>query len=384
LKNYVISHDRIWLSNAAPVLGMLTYYAAYKWDSSPKWQILFIVSAVILPQFHMSAPVLWIGAVALILLKKNRKISIATVLYALLICIVIYSPYIYHEILHNFSNTIAILNKGGGRESAANLFWIPLKVFGNGILFSSSEIGYHFSRGYWGGFNYGEYYFSVKGLNRFFMNNGPLLSLITIFTVLLSTMSWVTTLGSMTSSFIKAIKSRDIRSVSSEHKVTLSFLVSLTAGAFLLIIAKKPYYPHYINLLMPLLIIPVALFLDTITKKLKEKEGYIAVTAIVVIIMISMASNSMRYYLNIDALNGLDNTIEMTEKALKEKSRISLKFRHFNNSSSWRALARSYFNKPLKLDRNAKVKYIINNDKRRQKSKNRFYFGGIVVEKNSN
>jgi len=197
-------------------------------------------------------------------------------------------------------------------------------------------------------------------------------------------MSWVTTLGSMTSSFIKAIKSRDIRSVSSEHKVTLSFLVSLTAGAFLLIIAKKPYYPHYINLLMPLLIIPVALFLDTITKKLKEKEGYIAVTAIVVIIMISMASNSMRYYLNIDALNGLDNTIEMTEKALKEKSRISLKFRHFNNSSSWRALARSYFNKPLKLDRNAKVKYIINNDKRRQKSKNRFYFGGIVVEKNSN
>jgi hypothetical protein len=338
----VLYGDRIWLSCVAPVWGTALFYFAHRAKESAAAQGAFVFFALVCPQLHMSAPIVWIAAAVLLFFARPARISRRAVAIGTALAVVAYAPAIYWELTHGFGNTVAILEKSGGNVEPGELWKSPFRVLGSAILFGSSEIGYHFARGYWTAFDEGKYYVPA----RYFAEHG-LWAVANIFSVVFSLAAW-----------IAAVRAIERPRSSLEHRLVLALLAALAAAALLILVARKAYFPHYANLLMPLALAPVAFAAD---RMFARRWWRPVAAALIAVTVVAMAASSIRYYLRVDRLNGLAATTAMVARVLSEPGPFRVDFEGFHNKFAWELLANGIHGRALPADGRAPVHFRVKN-----------------------
>jgi hypothetical protein len=147
--------DRVWNPNAFLVVEILTLLAAVKLRERPDsaWAAVLPVAALILPQLHSSAPVVWLALVPLAwgnVRRWNRRWLLAGVTIAALL----YIPLAIHEAQTGFGNARAFLAEtlGGHKKAAgANTSFLLAPLYC--LRFLTLDVTYHELSGYWGGLN---------------------------------------------------------------------------------------------------------------------------------------------------------------------------------------------------------------------------------------
>lgn len=361
----VLYGDRIWLSCVAPVWGAIILYAATRLDD-PRMQGVLVFFALTCPQLHMSAPIVWAsalvlawatprparpdGAARLVVSKKAVAIAVVLVLLA-------YAAPIYNELRTSFSNTRAILSEGGGKEPWDVVAVTPLKVLGYAVLSATSEIGYHFETGYWRPFKESEAYFSARGMAAWWGRHGALWGSLTLLTVLVSVIAWVAGWVRLA----RAIRARKTAPLPLDAGVMLALTVGLLAAMALMMGSKKGFFPHYTNLLMPLMVWPVVVLIDAALDRARAIAARGLGAVVLALTMLAMASASARYYLEIDRRNGLDATAAMVETVMTGPQPVEVHFDGFYNRFAWEMLANTGYKRGLPLGSPPAVRYQVRN-----------------------
>ncbi len=355
----ILYSDRIWGSCVVPAWGALALYATHRSRDSTAWQgILLFVSAV-LPQLHLSVPVLWLVCIVLLILRPPKKIGYKALGIASALTVLAYAPPLIAELTSGFANSQAILAKGGGAETVDYALLNPLRVLGYMVLYGSGEIGYHFARGYWGGgFDNAGAYFSSPGWARFFAQNGLLMGALGIISIGLSLIAWTYSLGGMFKELWLAFKARSRAQLSLDRALTAALFVGFVGGGVLLFVAKKRFFPHYANILMPIALWPVASALDRAfdRPRLRPVAG-----AAILCSLAFMAHSIVGYYTKVDSLNGMANTLSMVKAVLQDDSKRKISFTHFNNRYAWNVVAKLMYGQPLRADSRAPVRWVVDN-----------------------
>ncbi len=350
----VLYADRIWGSCVVPVWGTLALYGALRAKERPAWQGVVLFLCLVLPQLHLSVPVLWLAVLVIVLLRRPEKWSKWSLGVGLALAVLIYLPPLSSELRHDFANFRTMLAKSGGAEPWEVVKKLPSQVFGYAVGYASAEIGYHFNRGYWGGgFDDWAAYGSVAGWKKWANFHGGWAPLLAI-SLLLALWGWMAALVRTGRQLRQA--TQDKTPVRLEAVLTLAILVGLAVGVALMMGAKKRYFPHYANILMPLALWPVVASLDAAWAKYRWLVGpALAASALV------MVANCIRYYTQIDALNGLGPTLAMVDRVTQENGPVNLRFSHFYNQYAWAMLAENLYRRPLRVEARAPVSFTVNN-----------------------
>lgn len=370
----VLYADRIWLSCVAPVWGAAILYAATRLDE-PRMQGALLFFAATCPQLHMSAPIVWAAALALAWgTPRPLRLAWRPLALGALLVLAAYALPLWNELTHQFVNTRAILSEGGGKEPLDVVLVTPLKVLGYAMLSATAEIGYHFETGYWRTFKDGEAYFTARGVAAWWARHGALWASLTLLTVLVSMASWIYAALRL----VAAVRARrsSARTTGApaalglDDRVTLALAVGLVAAMALMMAAKKPFFPHYTNLLMPLLLWPVIIALDALlaraaaARELGLGRGVITrglVFLTLGLVTVAMASASARYYLEVDRRNGLDATAAMVETVMTGPTPVEVHFDGFYNRFAWEMLASTGYRRSLPLGAPAARRYYVRN-----------------------
>lgn len=358
----VLYADRIWLSCVAPVWGTATIYAASRAGSSARWLGAFVFLALVCPQLHMSAPVVWVVAAVLLVFEPPPRWSKAAIAAGTVLAVIAYAPAIHFELTHGFENTVAIATKGTGKLDLTGRLLAPLRVFGYAILYSTSEIGYHFARGYWSPFDEAGYYFTGAGARSWLRLHGISFAAGILVSVLAAFAAWGLALLELGRRMAEARRAGGIRSnLPFGPRLLLGMLLGLGVAAALMVVAKKEYFPHYTNLLMPLALWPLVQALDLALSRERLRAAALAILAISTA---SMMSSSARYYRDVDALNGLGPTLSMVERVMEDVVAgrpVGATFDGFHNAFAWQMIASTAYGRPLELRGDAKIRYRVHN-----------------------
>ncbi len=358
----VLYSDRIWGSCVVPILGSIAIYAAVRARDSGRWQTVLIAINLVLPQLHLSSPVLWIACGTIVLLRPPGRWNRRAVLAALAIVVIAYAPMGIAELASGFSNTRMIFAKAGGQEPWSKVVLIPLEMIGYAIFYGSAELSYHFGRGYWGGYDDLARYATVAGWTRWLDHEGPAIATLTILSIALSLALWIAALIGLSRHVGAAVRTRRREALRLEDVVFLGLLAGLAGGIALLVPAKKGYFPHYANVLMPMLLWPLALGFD-IARRSRLRPLVISLAAVSAA---AMLTNVFRYYRDVDGLNGLAITVDMVGEALAEGRPVDVQFEHFNNGYAWSLIARGVYGRDLPMQRGALVRWRVENGSRHE------------------
>ncbi len=356
----VLYGDRVWLSCAAPVWGTLLLHAAARVAEGPRWQAALVFLGLVCPQLHMSAPVVWASAGALVVLGPWPRWSWRALLVGVGLAVLAYGPPIYWELAHEFSNTRAILAQGGGKEGWDQLRLAPLRVFGYALLYGSADIAYHFGTGYWTRFDDVATYLSLAGWQRRMAGlEGRLWVGLGAASIAVAALGWGLALGGLAGRIRAAWGARDRAVLTPGDRVLVALGVGLLAAIALLVVAKKGYFPHYTNLLMPALLAPVALGLAALSGRGRSGRGL--ALGLVALSAVAMAGSTLRYYRQVDRLNGLDATRGMVARVLAEPGPYGLRFTGFYNLFAWQMLAQTEHRAPFAPVGHAPVQFVVHN-----------------------
>ncbi|MCC7383956.1 MAG: hypothetical protein IT384_19095 [Deltaproteobacteria bacterium] len=355
----VLYADRIWLSCVAPVWGTLLLYAATRLEA-PRWQGALVFLAVVCPQLHMSAPIVWGGVALMIALGPKivwrwRALAIGAAL-----AVLAYAPPIYWELTHGFTNTRAILSEGGGHQPWETVAQTPLKVALYALLYSTSEISYHFQTGYWRPFDDLAAYGTLAGWRTIGARLGASLTALDVFTVLLALGCWLVSLAALASRGWAAARAKSRSMLGPEQVLLCGLLTSLLLAMVLMMMSRKLYFPHYTNLLMPVLLFPVAAGLDRLVDRFPR--AYSLILGGLAASMLAMAVSTSRYYLEVDRKNGLEATLGMIDEVISGPAPIELRFDGFNNRFAWEMLANTKYKHPLRIEARAPVRWQVKNN----------------------
>ena len=339
----VLYGDRIWGSCVVPVWGCLALYAAARSRERPSWLGVLVFLALVLPQLHLSVPVLWGACAVIVVLRPPPRWPWRALAVGAGLTVVAYLPPLIAELNSGFANSQRILAHGGGAAPWSEALWSPVKVFGYALLYGSSEIGYHWARGYWGGgFSEAHAYFTTSGLSEWWLRHGPMLSMGHLISVALAAFGWMVGLGRAARGLLRRFRRNE--ALDFETVVTIGLVVGLAVGAALLIAARKTYFPHYANILMPVLLFPVVIGIDAGFDRPRLRWGLGAALAVS---MAAMAIGTHRYYAQIDGLNGLRASLSMVERVLAEPGPAKVRFAHFHNAYAWSRLAEGAYGRSL-------------------------------------
>jgi len=357
----VLYGDRIWLSCMAPVWGSLILYSAVRARDGAKWQAALLFFAATCPQIHMSAPIVWAGAVLLVLLNPPEKWSIRALGIGALLVIAAYGLPLHYELTHDFKNTRAILTHAGGKIDSSDAMKHPVRVLLYSVFYGSSEIGYHFGRGYWSKFDTIHSYLSLAGWRQLFAVQGLWWGGLNVISILVSVLGWVVSLIFAFRACVQALRSGSKVHLSPADRFCLAVVLALSCAAILLMLAKKGFFPHYANLLMPMVLYPIAAGIDRFLDWCDASWLRGVLWAGLACSVIGMAGSSFRYYQEVDRLNGLSVTRSLVAKVLAEDEPVDVRFEGFQNIFAWKMLAQVEHKKALPLSSSARVKYLIKN-----------------------
>lgn len=355
----VLYGDRVWASCLAPVLGALALFAAHRARVDARWIAVLVATSGLLPQVHLSAPLVWTAAGVLLALRGPRRGLARPALLGLAVVLVAYAPFALGELRSGFAHTRAILAHSGGGASGVEAWLAGARVFGYAWLYATGELGYHFARGYWGGgFDPLAAYGTAAGWAAWARAHGPLLGAAVAVSLGVAALGWLSFLAGVGRAALRAR-----RVVSADTAMGLAILAGLAAGAVLLVVANKAFYPHYANVLVPFALWPAASGLDRAYAALGRGLRALLVGAFLVALA-GMTANTVRYYQEVDALNGLRTTSILVERVLAEDGPVDVRFTHYRNGYAWRKLAAGHFGQPLELDPSAPVRFTVHNHTR--------------------
>ncbi len=353
----ILYGDRIWGSCVVPVWGCLALYAAARAKEQPAWLGALLFLAGVLPQLHLSVPVLWAACGILIWLRPPPRWPYRALLVGGLLALIAYLPYLVAEWQSGFSNTQKILAHSGGQAPWGDAWGAAGKVFLYAVFYGSSEAAYHWELGYWGGrFSELQAYLTSVGWQQWWTRHGLLLGLGHIVSVTLSAVGWGWGLSRAGQALISYLRTR--RSWSLETALSLALVAGLGVGAVLLLAARKTYFPHYANILMPVLLAPVVFGLDA---ALERRRLRWVVGPALAISVTAMLVGTVRYYRQVDGLNGLSATMAMVGRVLNEPS-AQVDFKFFRNGYAWQRIAQGVYGRSLPPNRPPPVTFTVHND----------------------
>lgn len=368
----VLYADRIWLSCVAPVWGTVTVYAAHRAPAGARWQAALVFLALVCPQLHMSAPIIWTVVAVLVMARPPQRWRPAALALGAGLAVLAYAPAIWGELTHDFANTRAILAEGGGHTAGLERAAAPLRVLGYAALYGTSEIGYHFARGYWTPFDEAALYFDPRGWARYLELHGAW-AIANVVSIAVALAAW----GAMTAALVRSLRAPSgagrglllrLNALDLDATLMLGLWAGLVTGAVLLFTARKPYFPHYTNLLMPLALWPVVSALDRVLglgalrggMRGRPRRALLGAAALAVIVA-GMLSSVVRYYRRVDALNGLAATLEMVDAAAQESTPIDVQFEGFGNGFAWQMVTNVAYHRELAIRPGAPVRYRVKN-----------------------
>lgn len=354
----ILYGSSIWLSSVAPAWATFLLFSASRVKDRTWAQGGLVFFLLTSPQFHMSSPIAWVVAAALVLARPPPRWSGPALAIGLTLAAVTYAPAIASELSTGFANTQAILTRGLGQEPWDRLAWSPVKVFGYAILMSTAEIGYHFARGYWtGGLRESEYYFSSDGVASWWRLHGSWGVLI-LASVLASLAAWADGVLQLVRKPRCLFPAR-WRQLGEREQWMLALLLGLAGATALLLVSKKGFFPHYINVLTPVLILPVAWALDRGLPR--SPRGHVAAGVITTILVVAMVGSAVRYVRSVDRLNGLGSLISVARRIAREPQPVRVRFRGFGNGHALGLLVHHQFEKPGWIRGDASISYTIHN-----------------------
>ena len=357
----ILYGDRIWLSCLAPVWGSFILYSALLARESQRAQTALLFFTLTCPQIHMSAPIVWCAAFVILWCRPPQTWSKKALLVGVMLTLVAYSFPLYHELTHDFTNTRAILTHAGGKISSDEALKHPLQMLLYAVFYGSSEIGYHSNLGYWQPFDAVKIYGSFAGLKTWFANQGVVLGLLTCLSILVSFAGWSLAIIYAVRHLVRAIRERSKAVLSTPDIMTIALIAALFAAAALLFMARKGFFPHYANLLVPMIFLPMAAGADALMNRYNTKFLRYTVLGVVVGSVLSMAVNTWNYYKTVDTLNGVSVTREIVADVMAENAPVSVRFEGFQNLFAWKMIAQTEHKKALNVQNSANISYVIKN-----------------------
>lgn len=354
----VLYGSSIWLSSVAPAWATFMLFCASRASESRLAQGGLLFFVLTSPQFHMSAPVAWAAAAVVLVARWPGRWSVTALTLGLLGAFSTYGPALNAEVSSGFANTQAILNRGLGGEPWSQLRWSPAKTFGYAALMPTAEIGYHFARGYWSGtFRESAYYFSASGAARWLSFHGWW-SLPILLSVVASSAAWLV-------AGVRFVRARAQlapwrwRGLPERDAWALAIIVGVVAATALLMASKKGFFPHYMNVLTPVLVLPLAFAAADVARRFRAGAAFAAVAVIVT----AMSATTVRYLRDVDRLNGLEALLSMTARIVDEPVPVRVEWRGFPNGAAMTRLAADYFQAGHWNDVNAPVTFVVHNDR---------------------
>lgn len=359
----VLYGDRYWPSNLTPIIATLALYLTATASQRPNRLGGAAALAVFLPQLHLSVPSLWVAMGVVFVLRPPPKFPWRAVSVGVLLGALSYLPYLSYEVPHDFANTKLLFQNAQGKVAPGEAWTLPVKVLLTAVLYGSAEISYHLQRGYWawaGGFDEVQAYLSAAGWQANLQRSGPWLLGGVVVSLLLSLAGWLSGLYGAVVALLRRLRGQP---VGLDSALVLGLFFGFGAAAALLYLGKKPFFPHYANVLLPSALLPVALLLDgCLDRRWARPLGLGAA-------VISAAAGGVglyRNYTTVDGLNGLGPITQMVERMGKEPGPVQLRFTHFPNEYAFQHIAQAELGRPLALSGNAKVRYTVHNDRPHQ------------------
>lgn len=348
---YILYSDRIWNSNVAPWLAIVVLFGLHRMVHTPKsrWVGIVALLLVILFQFHLSTPILWMAALGILVAARAqihwRALILGTVAGALF-----YAPYLIYEVRHDFINVRAILSDAGGTEHG---LLQPLRSFVYVLLFGTGDVGYHAHTGYWRPYDPFWQWTTGDGSRDSIRYYGWPLILGIWLSVGLCVWAWCRRL-------IRGGRNpRALRQLLADP-VWGALILGSFSGATLLFVSHKAAYPHYVNLLLGVGVVPVAELLSDLANnasRLRKTFVYLFVA----LLGISMAVSTSLYYVRIDSKVGLATTLDIVDIISQKQSHepFGLRFPYFNNRFPMSVLAEYAVGRPWLYQNKSKVVYEI-------------------------
>ncbi len=256
--------DRVWNSDTVLLFTALVLWATARVLHEPKSRHVFWIPfcLVLLPQFHLSAPLL-MGLVLLYAVVYRPRVRWAYLGLGTLAGALTYLPYVLDELRHGFRNTLALLAMPPDPAYVAGHYYrAPLQL----LLFGTGEMGYFVNKGYWFPYSEAEFYGADGGLGQlvtFFGGGfgGMVLVVASAATVLVAVAAWLhwgaTLIGAGRGAWARL----------KANPWQLGLLYALVATPLLLVFGRKAFHPHYINVLYPLAFAPLIAGLGWLLKR---------------------------------------------------------------------------------------------------------------------
>lgn len=142
--------DRTWNPNVLPLVLSIALLAAIRLREQPssRWVVAFLPLMALMPQFHMSAPVAWLG-LSVLVAQSIPRWNVRHAVLGLGLAAALYVPFLVHEVTTGFGNTRHILAEtvGTSQRHPTSFLWVPVYA----LRFLSLDVTYHELSGYWGG-----------------------------------------------------------------------------------------------------------------------------------------------------------------------------------------------------------------------------------------
>ena len=137
--------DRIWPSNTIGFFTAVAFWAACRVRREPDrlGVVALLVSAGVMPQLHLSAPMVW-AALLPIFLRSVPRWRWSWAAAGLGCVLALYAPMLLHEFTSHWSNSRAFLSESGGGTSS---HWQRLPLWAFRLL--TLDLSYHQLSGYW-------------------------------------------------------------------------------------------------------------------------------------------------------------------------------------------------------------------------------------------
>jgi hypothetical protein len=249
----VLFSDRIWNSNVFPFLVALGFFAAMRIRSGgpTRWWMVVIPTCAVMPQFHMSAPVVWC-ALAVLLIPRLRHAPRRALAVGLALSVALYLPYLVSELQTGFGNLRGFFGElpdGAGRARKGFLL-APLYA----LRFLTLDVTYHRLTGYWGGLD------EARAMKSVLSSGWQVFSSFPAFALWLSLIT-VPALAAI-AIFKKSPEDLAAKGGDLRRALVLCAAVALLADMVFLALSGKRVFAHYVHPILPFVFVlfPAALW----------------------------------------------------------------------------------------------------------------------------
>jgi hypothetical protein len=228
--------DRIWNANVTGIFVALAFWAACRLRSKPSAGalVLLFASAAVIPQIHMSAPMVWVALLP-IALPTARRWRWWWPLAGLAVVVLLYAPMLVSELRTHWANVRTFL-----AENAANGSDDYKRVPAWAFRLLTLDVSYQQLHSYWGRHTETEMlHFIVRGNADF--RYGPVRWFLLGASVLLAAAALAVSLWSAWGGLVRR----------RPRPFFWAAVLGVLANTALLGFAHRPVYGHYVQPLLP-------------------------------------------------------------------------------------------------------------------------------------